>query len=78
MCAGALLHARVGLLVFGTREPKGGAVVSRTDSRDGTTVLEGHNHRIEVLEGILEAECRVRLKEFFANKRRTGSALPWN
>ena len=63
MCAGAMVHARVARLVFGAREPKAGAIVSRPER------LEGFNHRPEVLEGVLEEECRQRLREFFALKR---------
>jgi tRNA(adenine34) deaminase len=68
MCTGALVHARVTTLVFGVREPKGGAVVSRAG------VLDGLNHRFDVVEGVLEAECRERLTEFFLARRERGSA----
>lgn len=66
MCAGALVHARVGTLVFGAREPKAGAVVSRL------RVLEHEalNHRVEVVEGVLEAECRGLVQAFFRERRR--------
>lgn len=63
MCAGAMIHARVGTLVFGAREPKGGAIVSRS------SILEGLNHEIEVVPGVLEAQCGERLTRFFAGKR---------
>jgi len=63
MCAGAMVHARIARLVFGTREPKGGAVRTRP------SVLDGLNHRIEVIEGVLEADCRERLADFFTNRR---------
>ena len=69
MCAGALIHARVDALVFGVREPKGGAVVSR-----GSALLDGLNHRFEVVEGVLVEECRARLTRFFAARRRAGGA----
>lgn len=64
MCAGALIHARVGTLVFGAREPKGGAIVSRD-----TAALAGLNHRLSVVEGVLAAECGQRLTDFFAARR---------
>jgi tRNA(adenine34) deaminase len=67
MCAGAMVHARVGTLVFGALEPKGGAIVSRS------SVLEGLNHEIEVVPGVLEKECGERLTRFFADKRGIGS-----
>ncbi|MGE0625423.1 MAG: tRNA adenosine(34) deaminase TadA [Pseudomonadales bacterium] len=66
MCAGALIHARVATLVFGAREPKGGAVVSRGD------VLRGLNHRLNVVEGVLGEECGQRLASFFAARRASG------
>ena len=68
MCAGALVHARVNALVFGAREPKGGAIVSRTLS-DGSSPLAGLNHRLEVIEGVLADACAERLKRFFAGRR---------
>jgi len=68
MCAGALIHARVAEVVFGAREPKGGALVSRgTD--DGGGILDGLNHRLRVTEGILSEECAARLSRFFDARR---------
>ena len=58
-----MVHARIGTLVFGAREPKGGAIVSRP----GT--LAGLNHEMEVVEGVLEAECGERLTRFFQARR---------
>jgi tRNA(adenine34) deaminase len=65
MCAGALVHARISTLVFGVREPKGGALVSRSG------VIAGLNHAPEIFEGVLAAECGRRLSRFFENKRTT-------
>jgi tRNA(adenine34) deaminase len=65
MCVGALVHARVGTLVYGAAEPRSGAVVSTV--RGGE--LPGHNHRFEVVSGIREAECRTLMQEFFAGRR---------
>jgi tRNA(adenine34) deaminase len=65
MCVGALVHARVGTLVFGAAEPRTGAVVSTV--RGGE--LPGHNHRFEVVAGVREAECRAMMQEFFKVKR---------
>lgn len=65
MCAGALVHARVGTLVFGTREPKAGAVVSTMRALDHPAF----NHRVEVIEGVLGAECRDVLQVFFRERR---------
>jgi len=65
MCAGALVLARVSRLVFGAYDPKAGAVASLWDVvRDGRL-----NHRVEVIGGILEAECGQQLRDFFARLR---------
>ena len=65
MCAGALVLARVGRLVFGAWDPKAGAVGSLWDLvRDRRL-----NHRPEVVAGVCEDECAALLVEFFASKR---------
>ena len=66
MCVGAMVHARVGTLVFGATEPKSGAVVSSCRAHE----LPSLNHRVEVLGGILEDECRGVIQEFFKARRR--------
>ena len=65
MCVGALVHARIGTLVYGAAEPRTGAVVSTV--RGGE--LPGHNHRFEVVSGIREDECRNLMVEFFKERR---------
>ena len=65
MCVGALVHARVGTLVYGAPEPRSGAVVSTV--RGGE--LPGHNHRFEVVTGVREAECRGLMQAFFNERR---------
>jgi tRNA(adenine34) deaminase len=65
MCAGAMIHARVARLVFGAREPRGGAVVSQTKLFD----LAGLNHRIEVTEGVCAEEASTLIQTFFHAKR---------
>jgi len=65
MCAGALVHARVGRLVYGAPEPKAGAVVSVL-SVLGTPAL---NHSVAVQGGVLEQECRELMQAFFATRR---------
>jgi len=68
MCAGALVMARVGRVVFGAWEPKTGAVGSLWDVvRDRRLT-----HRPEVRGGVLAAECAGLLDEFFANRRDLG------
>ncbi len=65
MCAGALVHARVSRLVFGTRDPKGGAAGSLYNIPADLRL----NHRLEVHEGILAPECAALLKNFFSERR---------
>jgi len=70
MCAGAMIHARLARLVFGTPDPKAGSAGSiynvLTDPR--------LNHRVEVVSGIREDECASLLRDFF--QRRRGSQCP--
>ena len=65
MCVGALVHARVGTLIFGTREPKAGAVVSSQRALEHPAL----NHRVEVVEGVLADESRELLQRFFQARR---------
>lgn len=66
MCAGAIVAARVGRLVFGAFDPKAGAVASLFDVvRDPRL-----NHRPEVVSGILEEECGRPIRDFFEAQRR--------
>ncbi len=65
MCVGAMVHARIARLVFGAREPRAGAVVSREALAEKTWL----NHRIEVTEGVLAEPCGALLRSFFASKR---------
>jgi len=65
MCAGAMIHARISRLVFGTPDPKAGSAGSiynvLTDPR--------LNHRVEVVSGICEDRCAEILRTFFASRR---------
>lgn len=65
MCMGALIHARIATLVFGARDPRWGAAGSLYN----LAVDERFNHRLEVIEGICEVECRDLIQTFFRNKR---------
>lgn len=67
MCAGALAGARIERLVYGCRDPKGGAAGSVIDILGSAAV----NHRVDVVDGILAEETAAQLREFFAHKRRT-------
>src|SRR5439155_7820556 len=66
MCAGALVLARIRLLVYGARDNKAGAIDSHLN------LLAAHflNHRVEVISGVLEEESSALLKEFFRLKRK--------
>ena len=66
MCAGALIQARVRRLIYGARDERAGAVESRFRICD-TDFL---NHRIEIVSGVLENECRAIMQEFFQNRRK--------
>ena len=65
MCAGAIVHARIGTLVFGAVEPRTGAVVSNLQA----LALPHHNHRVEVVTGVLETDCRDIVQDFFRARR---------
>lgn len=65
MCVGALVHARIGTLVFGAPEPRTGAVLSTV--RGGE--LPGHNHRFAVESGVRDEECRALMQAFFQQRR---------
>jgi tRNA(adenine34) deaminase len=66
MCAGAMIHARVGRVVFGAPDPRTGSAGSAIDifSKDY------HNHRIDVVGGLMREECGQILKDFFKARRK--------
>lgn len=66
MCTGAILQARLGLLVYGTDDPKTGTVRSLLNLPDHPC----SNHRLPVLAGIEAAACRAQLSNWFAQRRR--------
>ncbi len=66
MCAGAMVHARVRRLIFGTRDLRFGGVRSKFRIADSELL----NHRVEIVEGVLGAECAEVLQGFFASRRR--------
>ncbi|NCF18025.1 MAG: tRNA adenosine(34) deaminase TadA [Haliea sp.] len=65
MCAGAMIHARVELLVFAAREPKAGVVCSTCSLLDEPR----YNHRVSWQEGVLAEESSARLQAFFQSRR---------
>ena len=65
MCAGAMVNARLGRLVFGATDPKAGAVTSHFRLLDGDVL----NHTVEFTAGIEEQECGDLLRAFFRARR---------
>jgi len=65
MCAGALVAARVKTLVFGARDLRFGGVRSKFRVADSAIL----NHRVEIVEGVLAAECVELLQQFFEARR---------
>jgi tRNA(Arg) A34 adenosine deaminase TadA len=65
MCAMALIHARIARVVYAAPDPKTGAAGSVFD----TLIDPRHNHRIEVVGGLLADESARMLREFFRARR---------
>lgn len=65
MCVGAMVHARIGLVVYGAPEPKAGALASMTRAHE----LAGLNHRLQVVGGVLDDQSRELLQAFFRGRR---------
>ncbi len=65
MCAGALVAARIARLVFGARDLRFGAVRSKFRLADSDLL----NHQVEIVEGVLAAECLARVQSFFRERR---------
>jgi tRNA(adenine34) deaminase len=68
MCVGAMIHARIARVVFGTREPKAGAIESAMRAHEHPSL----NHRMMATGGVLEDECRAVIQRFFEERRRPG------
>ncbi|HDQ40446.1 MAG TPA: nucleoside deaminase [Desulfonatronum sp.] len=66
MCLGALVQARIAGLIFGVRDPKAGAVLSRINVND----LDWLNHRFWTVEGVLAEKCATVLQDFFQARRK--------
>ncbi|GAA4865919.1 tRNA adenosine(34) deaminase TadA [Luteimonas vadosa] len=65
MCAMAMVHARIGRLVYGASDPKTGAAGSVFD----LLADPRHNHRVQVAAGVLAEEAGTRLRQYFRRKR---------
>ena len=66
MCMGAVIHARVSRVIFGTRDPKWGAAGSLYDFASDTRF----NHQPEVIQGVCKSKCKTLIQEFFRQKRK--------
>ena len=65
MCVGAMVHARVARVVYGTPEPKAGAIESAMRAHEHPSL----NHRLEVTGRVLEDDCREVIQAFFKERR---------
>lgn len=65
MCAGAAVWARLDRIVYGAADPKAGAAWSLYNIPQDRRL----NHRIDLVEGVMAAECGALLEEFFSGKR---------
>ena len=65
MCVGALVHARIGTLVYGAPEPKAGAIESSQRAHEHPAL----NHRLVVVSGVLAVECASIVQQFFQRRR---------
>ncbi len=72
MCIGAMIHARVGHLVYGAADPKSGAAGSVFDLAEAAA----HNHRLAVTGGVLADACGAQLRDFFRARRNGAGAAP--
>jgi tRNA(adenine34) deaminase len=68
MCAGAMIHARLGRLVYGAADPKAGAAGSVLNVLNHPNL----NHKVAVTAGVLSRECGELLREFFRERRGSG------
>lgn len=65
MCAGAILQSRIGRIVYGTTDPKGGAIESSLELFKAKNI----NHHPEIIGGVLKEECSYIISNYFKSKR---------
>ena len=65
MCLGAMMHARIERIVYGAHDPKTGVCGSSENLIDANCF----NHKIDLVSGVLENECKQLLKKFFISRR---------
>lgn len=70
MCAGAIVLARIPLVVWGMSDPQRGGAVSRF----GIFQSDALNHRVECITGVLEPECKSVMQDFFRRRRKAEEA----
>lgn len=70
MCAGAIIQARMGLLVYGAHDPKTGAVRTVLNLPDSSCSF----HKLPIVAGVQEPTCRQQLQDWFARKRQQQKA----
>ena len=68
MCAGALVWSKIDRIVFGATDPRAGACGSIFNLASNPRL----NHRIEIIQGVLEQDCEWILKKFFKERRENG------
>ena len=66
MCAGSMIHARVGRVIYGATEPKSGVVASNPCIFEGSHF----NHKIDYLGGVLAEQCAELMSSFFRRRRK--------
>ena len=66
MCVGAAVHARIDTVVYGTTEPRAGAIESRQRAYEHPSL----NHKLKIAAGVLAPECRARMLGFFQERRK--------
>jgi tRNA(adenine34) deaminase len=74
MCAGAIVHVRIGRVVFGAADPKAGSAGSALNLLQFPTL----NHRCEITSGVREQECKELLRSFFAEQRQNNKQQKTN
>ncbi len=67
MCAGAMIQARIAQLIYGARDERAGSIESHFRICDNISL----NHRIDYTSGVLEADCRLVMQDFFRARRKT-------
>jgi len=65
MCAGAIVQSRIKRLVFGAADERFGAVISKFQLCDNSSL----NHQLEIVSGVLEHDCRKLMQDFFQRRR---------